>query len=211
MVSKYDIKQWIKKRQKTGEFDYIYNDENESIYDENGNLLYTLDDFLKEYRKKYGQSFESIYYEHVSLQNVLRCTECGTVIFTTEDESYDDNLRCPTCTDYHTCFEYWTKEEIEADKSKQESIKAFEEMTAYQKEKSERIKKRNGKYDWEIANKKFYGKKIFLEFSLECDNIVESYFKGLRLLVYIGKKDDNGIGYTVRKCFKIPLSWLHLY
>ena len=107
MVSKYDIKQWIKKRQKTGEFDYIYNDENESIYDENGNLLYTLDDFLKEYRKKYGQSFESIYYEHVSLQNVLKCTECGTVIFTTEDESYDDNFRCPTCTDYRTYFEYW--------------------------------------------------------------------------------------------------------
>jgi hypothetical protein len=207
MVSKWDMKKYIKKNADT--FPYIYKEDEDAIYDRDGNYLSSLDTFLKIYRKHSGESFESIYYEHVSLQDVLRCTECGTVIFTTEDEWYDPHLKCPTCTDYHTHFKYWTKEDIESDEEKQNTIKAFKEMMDYKREQNERMKRRNGKYDWQIANKEFRGKKLFLGFHLECDDITKSYFKGLRLNIDIGKKD--GIGYVIKKHIRIPLSWSQFY
>lgn len=210
MISKWDIKRYIEKN--ADSFPYIYKEEEDAIYDKNGNYLFSLDAFLEIYRKHSGESFESIYYEHATLENVLRCTECGTVIFTTEDEHYDPRLKCPTCTDYSTHFKYWTKQDIEADEEKQNTIKFFKEMMDYKAERNKRIKKRNGKYDWEIAVKKFYGKKRYLRLTLECNDITESYFKGLRLGVDIGKKEDiEDIGYTIKKSFVIPLSWSQFY
>ena len=209
MVSKWDMKKYIKEN--ADSFPYIHKEEEDAIYDKDGSYLSSLDTFLDIYRKHSGESFESIYYEHVSLQDVLRCTECGTVIFTTEDEWYDPHLKCPTCTGYKTHFEYWTKEEIEVDEEKQNTIKLFKEMMDYEEERSKRIKSRNGKYDWQIAIKKIYGKKRFLGLALECDDITKSYFKGLRLVVDIGKKDNDGIGYICNKHIRIPLSWSQFY
>lgn len=207
MVSKYDMEEFIKKN--IDKFPYVYKEEEEAFYDKDGSYITSLDEFLKVYRKNSGESFESIYYEHVCLQDVLRCTECGTVIFTTEDEWYDPHLKCPTCTDYHTHFKYWTKEDIESDEQKQNTIKFFKELMERNAEREKRIKRRNGKQDWEIAIKKFRGKKRFLELVLECDNITESYFKGLRLKVTMGKL--NGRGYAISKLFTIPLSWSYFY
>ena len=171
----------------------------------------SLDTFIQCYWKQFGESFESIYYEHVSLENVLRCTECGTVIFTREDEDYDPHLKCPTCTDYKTHFKYWTKEDIESDEEKQATINFFKEMTEMQIESYKRIEKRNGKYDWQIAKKKFYGKKLFLSFVLECDNITKSYLKGLRLKIDIGGRENDDVGYAIKHFFTIPLSWSQFY
>jgi uncharacterized Zn finger protein (UPF0148 family) len=209
MISKYDMKKYIEAQQKEGNFPYIYKEDEEIFYDNNGNYIASLDELLKIYRKNSGESFESIYYEHAFLENVLRCTECGTVIFTTEDERYDPRLKCPTCTDYHTYFEFWTKEDIESDEKKQSVIKHFKEMNDYTAEQNKRIKDRGGKYDWQIANKEFRGKKLFLGFYLECENITKSYFKGLRLNIHIGKKD--GMGYVIKKYIRIPLSWSQFY
>lgn len=210
MVSKYDLKEYIKKN--ADKIPYMYNEEDDAIYYKDGNYISSLDTFLDVYRKHSGESFESIYYEHAFLQNVIRCTECGTVIFTTEDEYYDPHLKCPTCTDYQTHFEYWTKEDIESDEKKKNTIKFYKEMSEYKKEQEKRMQKRNGKYDWQIAIKKFRGKKRYLELALECDDITESYFKGLRLKVHIGKKDRaDDIGYTATKHFTIPLSWSYFY
>lgn len=211
MISKWDMKKYIKKKEGTEGFPYVYNEEEDAIYDKDGSYLSSLDTFLKIYRKHSGESFESIYYEHVSLQAVLRCTECGTVIFTTEDESYDPYLKCPTCTDYHTHFKFWTKEDIESDKEKQDAINWYKKMTEYEIERSKRIKRRNGKHDWEIAVKEFRGKKRYLRLALECNDITESYLKGLRLNVYIGEKEADNMGYVVKKFFKIPLSWSQFY
>ena len=208
MVSKYDLKEYIKKN--ADKIPYMYNEEDDAIYYKDGNYISSLDTFLDVYRKHSGESFESIYYEHAFLQNVLRCTECGTVIFTTEDEYYDPRLKCPTCTDYQTHFEYWTKEDIESDEKKQNTIKFFKEMTERKKEQDKRIKKRNEKYDWQIAIKKFYGKKRYLELALECNDITKSYFRGLRLNIRIGKKEDS-VGYVIKKHFRIPLSWSQFY
>lgn len=208
MVSKWDMKQYIKKH--LDEFPYVYNEEEEALYNkDDGTYLCSLDTFLEVYRKRSGESFESIYYEHGTLENVIRCTECGTVIFAREDEDYDDHLKCPTCTDYKTYFEYWTKEDIESDEKKQNTIEFFKEMTERKKEQYERRQRRNGKYDWQIANKEFRGKKLFLGFYLECEDITKSYFKGLRLNVNIGKKD--GMGYVIKKHIRIPLSWSQFY
>lgn len=210
MISKWDMKKYIKNN--ADKFPYIYKEEEDAIYDKDGNYLSSLDTFLKVYRKHSGESFESVYYENVSLLNVLRCTECGTVIFAMDDESYDPCLKCPTCTDYHTYFKYWTKEDIENDEEKRNEIKFLEEQTIRMEERDERRKKRNGKYDWEIAIKKFRGKKRCLELALECDDITKSYFKGLRLNVHIGKKENaDDIGYIVKKFFTIPLSWSQFY
>lgn len=210
MISKWDMERYIEKN--ADKFPYIYKKETDAIYDKDGNYISSLDTFLEIYRKHSGESFESIYYEHATLENVLRCTECGTVIFTTEDEQYDPRLKCPTCTDYHTHFEYWTKEDIEADKEKQNTIKFFKEIMEYKAERNKRIKKRNGKYDWEIAVKEFYGKEKYLRLTLECNDIIESYFKGLRLAVSIGEKENiDDVGYIVKNSFTIPLSWSQFY
>jgi len=210
MVSKWDMKKYMKENAE--KLDWVYNDEDDAIYNKDGICLCSLDEFLETYRKKSGESFESIYYEHVSLKDVLRCTECGTVIFTTEDEWYDPYLKCPTCTDYKPHFKYWTKEDIDSDEEKQKTILFFKEEMVRQRERNERMKKRNGKYDWQIAIKNFYGKKRFLGLELECDDITKSYFKGLRLEIRIGKKGDiNDISYSVSKYFRIPLSWSQFY
>lgn len=208
MVTKWDMINYMKKN--VDKLQYIYKEDEDAIYDKQGKYIASLDEYLEFYRKKSGESFESIYYEHGFLQNVLRCTECGTVIFTTEDEDYDPRLKCPTCTDYKTHFEYWTKEDIESDEEKQATIEHFKEMTEWKIERDKRIKRRNGKRDWEIAVKKFYGKKLYLSLALECDDITKSYFKGLRLKIDFGKKEyKDDPTYTVNKFFTIPLSWSH--
>ena len=209
MISKYEMKNYIKEN--PDKFPYIYNEEEDSIYSKDGKYMASLDTFLEIYRKYTGQSFETIYCDDVCLESVLRCTECGTVIFTRDDESYD-NLKCPTCTHYKTYFTFWTKEEIESDKDKQNTINWFKEMTEYKIEQYKRIKRRTGKQDWEIAKKEFRGKKRYLKLILECDDITKSYFKGLRLDIHYGKKDiDDNIGYTIKKFFTIPLSLSRFY
>lgn len=209
MISKWEVKNFIKKN--PDKFPYIYKEEEDALYDkETKEYLASLDTFLDFYRKKSGESFECIYNEHVSLFSVLKCTECGTVIFTYDDERYDPYLKCPVCTEYKTHFKYWTADEIEKDVFKKRSIEWYEEMTQQENEAYER-RKRRGKYDWQIAVKKFYGKKYYLGLSLECNNITESYFKGLRLQVSIGEKDDSETGYDIKKSFTIPLSWSQFY
>ena len=122
MISKWDMKNYIKKN--LDKFPYTYKEEEDALYDKETNeYLSSLDTFLDLYRKESGESFESIYYDHVGLYNVLRCTECGTVIFTYEDESYDPYLKCPTCTDYNTHFKYWTKEDINKERTRYKKSK----------------------------------------------------------------------------------------
>lgn len=211
MISKWDMKNYIKNN--TDKFPYVYKEDDEGLYDkETGEYLSSLDHFLELYRKKSGESLESIYYDHIGLQDFIRCTECGTVIFASEDESYDPNLKCPTCTGYETYFEYWTKEDIDSDLQKQLEICHLEEMTKMQIEQNERMKRRNGKYDWQIGSKKLKFKRYSISFELECDDITKSYFKGLRLNINIWKKEklDDISSYWL-KGFTIPLSLHQFY
>ena len=68
MVSKYDLKEYIKKN--ADKIPYMYNEEDDAIYYKDGTYISSLDTFLDVYRKHSGESFESIYYEHAFLQDV---------------------------------------------------------------------------------------------------------------------------------------------
>lgn len=211
MVSKWDMKNYIEKN--PDKFPYVYKEDEDGLYDkETGEFLSSLDHFLELYRKKSGESFESIYHDHVCLHDFIRCTECGTVIFASEDESYDPYLKCPTCTGYNTHFEYWTKEDIDSDPQKQIEISQLEEMTRFQIEQNKRMARRGGKYDWQIGSKTLKFKRYSISFKLECDDITESYLKGLRLVINIWKKEKrDDLNSCFWKGFIIPLSWHQLY
>lgn len=211
MINKWDIKNYIKKN--TDKFPYVYKEDEDGLYDkETGEYLLSLDHFLELYRKKSGESFESVYYDHIGLQDFIRCTECGTVIFASEDDSYDPNLKCPTCTGYKTYFEYWTKEEIDYDIQKQSEINSLEEMTKMQIEQNKRMKRRNGKYDWQIGSKKLRFKRYSISFELECDDITKSYLRGLRLNINIWKKEKmDDLNSCWLNGFTVPLCWHQFY
>lgn len=210
MTSKWDMKQYIKKN--PDKFPYLYKEDEDALYGKGDNkYICSLDTFLEVFRKKAGESFECIYNEHVSLFSVIRCTECGTVIFTHYDEDYEPRLRCPTCTDYKTSFTYWTKEDIESDEAKKAGVEIYESMGKAQDEAYERRKKRNGKYDWEIGSLKIKFKLLTIKFNLECGDITKSYLKGLRLNINIWKKEAvDELCSTLYKSFVIPLSWSQL-
>lgn len=93
--------------------------------------------WIDEIKKKIGQSFECLYDEHIFCFSVIRCTECGTVIFEHYDENFEPNLKCPVCTDYHTDFKYWKKEDIKKDSQKQEMITLYLRM-AKEQQKAEK-------------------------------------------------------------------------
>lgn len=194
-----------------------YDEKTDSLYNKDtGEKVCSLRTFYKVYQKQNGESFESIYYDRVSLQNVLRCTECGTVIFSTDHyDGCDPYLKCPICAKYETHFEYWTKEEIEKDKEKQEAIKYYEDFTKYQEESYKRYKKRGNLYDWQLKKWKIKTKKKHVELELQCDNVTKSHFKGLKLQVHIYMEEKHAhVGdhnaFILRKWYTIPLSYSSL-
>lgn len=202
MINKYEIKKFIiENGDKLG---LSYNKDEDAIY-LNGNYLSSLDSFIEFYRRETGQSFSSIYYEHATLNSIIKCDVCGTVIFTTEDEYYDKGLRCPTCTDYKTYFKYWTKEDIESDDNKQKIIEMYEEFNRKDEERYLRERLRGGKKDNEIFVNNINIKNYKIEINLECDDITKSYFRGLQISIYIWKNR------TLRKHVIIPLSWSSFY
>ena len=162
-------------------------------------------------RKQIGQDFENLYSCHATLESFVRCKKCGTVIFAYNDERYEPNLCCPVCSDYETDFEYWTKEQIDADENKQRTITNLEMMQKEQDEAYARRKRRGGKYDWQLARWKKWGKRHYIILELQCDSILNKFkLKGLRLRVDYGDIDfDDGHGYRsgVRNMsITIPLS-----
>jgi hypothetical protein len=180
---------------------YTYNEKENALIDKEGYSI-NADTFFEKYKKKSGQSFECIYDEHVSLISILKCNECGTVIFTHYDEDYEPNLKCPTNTDYKTSFKYYSKEDIEQDENKQKEIDMYYKFTQMQKEANERYIKRGNLYDWEKTHEhtifkfKNYKIKVQVKGSGKWDLYVE-----IRAL----KKNDD-ISYVSKKHIQIPLS-----
>lgn len=212
MISRYDIKHWVENSENSW---LNYNEQEDKLYSkESGGFVCSMDTFVSYMRKKYHCSFESIYNEHATLTDIFRCTECGTVIFGGDDERYDPNLKCPTCSDYKPFVEYWTKEDIEQDEKKQNTIKFYEEAMQRQIEFWKRQERRNGKYDWQIGKKQFNFKNKIVLFELECDDITKSYLKGLRLRITFSKdieRRDGWFSWTHGKHIDIPLSWSAFY
>lgn len=209
MISQYDVKEALKRSDIIG-----YREEKNEVFEkESGKVLCNLEEYTNHMRKKLHCSFESIYYDCASLMNVLKCTECETVIFSTDDyEEHDTKLKCPTCSDYKTHFDFWTKEDIQSDIRKQNTLDFYDEMN----KRDDRIhnrQKKTGLNNWEIWKKeinKGLKKTVYILGVFDYDS---NKIRGLHLekKVWIKEKEDS-FGYTLSKggC-KIPLGWTYFY
>ena len=209
MITKSEIKKYLIAHEE--ELGVKYNESEDALYKDE-EFFCTMDEYVKTFRLNTGQSFTSIYSCGGSLLNVIRCNKCGTVIFSSDDyENYEEDLKCPTCTNYKTHFTFWTKEEIESDEKKKNEIEFYEELTRKDVERYEREKKR-GKRDCEITKRHLRTKKHKFDFILGCNDISESYLKGLRYEIVIWERDkDKPSLCTMKKHIVIPLSWSQLY
>jgi len=204
----YNTKYTLKEFSELPNSPFYINGEN-VIDKETNKTLCTVKYFLEMLRRKTHCNFETVYYCHATLEEVLRCKDCGTIIFASDDcWEYEPNLCCPTCSNYTTNFEYWTAEDIANSEEKQSLVKNLEKMAEEDRAESERYKKR-GKYDYQIWKGSIkISKKHALFFDLECDNLFKSGLKGLHLVIHTAEKDD--ISYVYKKVYKIPLSYSYL-
>lgn len=207
MISKdYAIKYFIKQT----DSGIYYDTDTDSIIRKSDNFSIPMDDFLAYLRKQIGQSFDCIYDDHAYLMQLIKCTECGTVIKSFEDEYDEPNLRCPPCTDYKTSFEYWTKEEIDNSEELQAIIKMYEDRARDDEERYKREKVHHGLKDYELDKKKMFLKYIGFDFTLGIDSITnKNKLQGLNLGIRVYKKDGNAF-ISVKK-ITIPLSIEQFY
>lgn len=201
MVSQYDLIRYAKNKKDCW---FRIDDEKNVIDKETEKIICDLEILTQFFRETMHCDFECIHHCGGTLETALRCKECGTVIFSRDDESYDPNLCCPTCGGYKTHFEYWTKEEIESDIKKANTIKWLEDWTKEENEAYERRQRRKGKYDSEIWILAIRGKKHGIKFELKCDNLFKTGLKGLHLRINWMDRDDGWFVY--RKWWEIPLS-----
>ena len=217
MLNKYDCIRIIERLERDGKQSWmkLSEDKNSVMDRESGKYVCSIDTFTQHMREKMHCDFECIYHEHASLTTIYRCKECGAVIFTGDDERYDPNLCCPVCSDYKHS-DYWSKEEIEADENKQKEIQFYLDYMEEMEEQEKRRKARGGKYDWEIWKKTFYGKKRCVRLELQDfgrqlgkSKINPDYKRpwyrwNLTMHIDVGEKD--GVGYSMTKHHRIPLS-----
>lgn len=168
--------------------DLDFDDERKIIKDKTtGEDIMSYDKLAESFRFEMGASFNLICYIHGTLEHVIECKRCGTVIFTREDEDYDPRLRCPTCTDYNTHFSFYTKEEIEKDENKKLTVDSYKNIQR-EMDLDYEFEKKRGKPNNEITSFKLFNTMI----KVECYNCRHSYFKGLHLSLWDIKKDEEG-------------------
>lgn len=197
MISKLEFVNYLAKN-----LSYTYDETNNTLTDTIGQQV-NADALFTIFKKKTGQSFECLYDEHVSCFSVLRCTECGTVIFEHYDEEYDPNLKCPVCTNYQTTFKYYTKQNIEQDENKQKEIEMYLQFAKSDREADERYVKRGGLYDWEKTHKKTLFKSSKYMITVQLTGLSKW---DLQAEINISKRKDNDMVYTCKHHIKIPLS-----
>lgn len=215
MISKYQVIKYFKRQMEENEdFHYCLNEDETEIYDNITNThICSVDTYLDALRKKLHCDFEVIYDEHGLLTTVFRCRECGTVIFGGDDEErYDPNLTCPTCSDYKTWLEYWSKQDIENDPEKQKTIDGLIKAQKYKIEMYRRIERRGGLSDREIWKKEFRGKNTLYVVTLERMNLWGERLKGLNLhITKFSRKNSNDLGFSSEWFKRIPLSPYAVY
>ena len=221
MISKFDVLKAFRRAKEEGrDLGMVLSEDEKSVLDsKTEEYLCSIDTYVTYLRQKLHCDFECIFYEHASLTTIYRCNECGTVIFT-GDERYDPNLRCPVCAGYHHWGKYYTKEDMDNDPKKREEVQLYIDWQKEMDEAEERRKASGGLYDWQVFEKKWYGKKYF--FGLEMTDFGRHlgekkkenkpwYKRMIDLEFRFGSKGDSEISYTVDKHFKIPLSPYSFY
>lgn len=170
-------------------------------------LADNLDGFVKNLNIHNHSHFKCIYSCHASLDVVLECQECGTVIFTGDDEErYNHNLRCPVCSQTEQNVEFWTKEDIKNDYRKQNTLKFFEEEIKMREEDCKRYKK-TGLNSWELWKKEKRDLKGNLLKRITIERMGRKGLKGLHIKISYYEPAENEFGSVWKKEKKIPLSF----
>jgi len=152
-----------------------------------------------------NKKFECIYDEHVSCLSIIKCNNCGTVVFYRYDEDYEPCFKCPVCTDYKTRYTYWTQQEIKIDRDKQDVIKFYKKCNEISNEMDKRYLERGGLYDWQKSHKKTLFKfgKLMITGQLH-GQYDEKWDTCIDLNIWWRTKDC--LGHTLKKNIKIPLT-----
>lgn len=206
MISQYDVKQYLNNDTSPH---YYCNEETQRVMKKDSNEdICSIEAYTEFLRKSLHCSFKSVYSCPLDLQNVLRCTECGTVIFSYDDERYDPNLKCPTCSGENTYFEFWTQEDIDADEKKQNTLNFYGEMREWDRKRYER-EKRTGLNNYELWKKRItIGKTVYIPKLLVSDYVGKK-LKGLHFAIDIINNETHT--YKKSNACKIPLSYHYLY
>lgn len=202
MLSRGEYKRIITER--LHDFDYDEGTDTINYKGESIPLEKAYDNFIK----KNGMSFDCIFDAHWECMSMIRCTECGTVVrYSYDSEDYEPNFKCPTCTDYKTGYEYYTKEQIEKSDELKAIIDMYQDLGKNEQERSERRKQRNGLEDYQLCKRRHIRtKNNVYDIDLLIDSIEnKNKLKGLRLEISKWKKvEDNGLSFVCNKT--IPLS-----
>lgn len=216
MYTNYDIKKAMKKLIEEDKTDFCYDEKNNKICSKDTHeAICTFEDYAELVRDKAGCNFETVYYEHVSLQHIVRCKKCGTVVFTGDDERWEPQLKCPVCTDYKPYCEYWTGEEISNDPEKQKTIDMFEKWQHEMNEAEKRREQRGGLYDWQRWRKKINTKNHHITITHRCFGWGQKTWRKMRTLEiedYTCDKDGSFImGKDIGHHWSIPLNLYAFY
>lgn len=216
MYTDYDIKRTMKKLIEEGKTDFYYDEENNKICSKDTHeAVCTFEEYAELVREKAGCNFETVYYEHVSLQHIVRCKKCGTVVFTGDDERWEPQLKCPVCTDYKSFCSYWTGEEIARDPEKQKTIDAYVKWQKEMDEEAARREKRGGLYDWQRWQKRIYTKNHHVVITHLCFGLGQKTWRKMRTLEiedYARDKDGSfSIGKDIGHRWSIPLNLYAFY
>lgn len=167
-------------------------------------LADNIEDFVKSLNIHNHSYFKCIYSCHASLDTVLECLECGTVIFTGDDERFNPHLRCPNCTGTDQGVEFWTKQDIENDIRKKNTLKFFKKDLEIREKDYQRYK-RTGLNSWELWKKEKRDKEGRILKRITLERMGRSGIKGLNLKIAFYVPEE--IGSVHKKTKVIPLSF----
>lgn len=199
MVTKKEVLDALKKK-----YDIDY-DEEKDLINYQGTTM-SMEKIYQKYLKENGMSFKCICDVHWECMSVIECTECGTVVKEYYDEFYEPNFRCPTCTDYKTGYEYYTKEQIDSSEEIQAIINMYKNLNQIMQEQDNRRKQRNGLEDYQLLQPRQIklGNYIY-RFSLLIDSITnKNKLQGLKLEINKFEKKDSIL--ELKKSKIVPLS-----
>ena len=216
MYTDQNIKNAIKKAIDCGVTDFYYDEKEDMLcLKKDGKAICSFETYANHVRRKGGCDFETVFYEHVSLQHIVRCKKCGTVIFTGDDERWEPQLKCPVCTNYKPFCAYWTGEEIARDPEKQKTIAQYEAWKKEMIEEEERRKKRGGLYDWQRWQKRIHTKNHRIVITHQCFNYGLETWKKMRTIeIEVFTRDEHGHfcrGKGTGNHWSIPLNFYTFY
>lgn len=210
MLTKQKLMEMLKD---SGSKHTIYNEEMDTvtILDLDGNVVNTYpgDKYYDMFMYSSGRAFKCLADDDVSLIQVLECKRCGAIIFHSYNEfDYEPDLRCPCCTDSKCYHEYYSAEDYENNRNGcKDRVEVYKKFTHFMAEHEERYRRRGNKLDTEIFKWKIGKGDKRYTITLTCNDITQSYIKGLGISIDTWIKDPyNDAIFRLDKTRVIPLT-----